>query len=73
MSPFDPMDSYGDPAASVETYATRKRNGVHVAVIRFRYEHSESYTSHQREMVRLADLNKLIDDLTELAEKAGIR
>jgi hypothetical protein len=70
---LDPFDLYGSPADKVTAQAGVKRNGTHVAVIRFTYVYSPSLTSHQREMIHLNDLNKLIDDLTALAVEAGIR
>lgn len=64
---------YGNPADRFSLDAGQLRNGTHVAVIRFTYEHGPRNISHQREMIRLGDLNKMIDDLTALAEKLGLR
>ncbi|GAA2294271.1 hypothetical protein GCM10010149_47810 [Nonomuraea roseoviolacea subsp. roseoviolacea] len=67
------LDAYGDPAAAFTAKHLVKRDGTHVAAIRFTYEYGPSHTQHQNEMVRLSDLNRLINELTAIAAEAGIR
>ncbi|GAA3473859.1 hypothetical protein [Nonomuraea roseola] len=63
----------GMPSDEVTARADRHKDGTHVVVVRFTSRQDGGrWVNTNQEVMRLAALRRLIDELTEIADEAGV-